>query len=143
MAKKVGLTQGEQKPDSQGRDTGEYGVPAPTCNGLCIHCTFRANGIHQNIQKTHIRYDLHPPKSEDRSSRHAHHSSLARHGLGDRMEEHTGRPCTRDNKDDMVQGTTNERLHTIRMATIDRCRNCDKIDTLQHLTECGDGTIVW
>jgi len=39
---------------------------------------------------------------------------------------------------------TIERLHTIRMATTDRCRNCDKIDTLQHrLTECGDGTIVW
>jgi hypothetical protein len=39
---------------------------------------------------------------------------------------------------------TNERLHRIRIAPTDRCRHCDKKDTLQHrLTECGEGELIW
>jgi hypothetical protein len=39
---------------------------------------------------------------------------------------------------------TNERLHNIRLSTTERCRHCDKTDTLIHrLTECGDGRTTW
>jgi hypothetical protein len=39
---------------------------------------------------------------------------------------------------------TNERLHRICISSTDRCRHCDKQDTLQHrLTECGEGELIW
>ena len=40
--------------------------------------------------------------------------------------------------------STNERLHRIRLAPTDRCRHCDKRDTIQNLfMECLDGTVTW
>jgi hypothetical protein len=39
---------------------------------------------------------------------------------------------------------TNERLQRIRVAPTDRCRHCEKQDTLLHwLTECGEGEQIW
>jgi len=39
---------------------------------------------------------------------------------------------------------TNERLHRIRIAPTDKCRHCDRQDTILHrLTECGDGERIW
>jgi len=39
---------------------------------------------------------------------------------------------------------TNERLHKIRIACAERCRHCDRKDTLRHrFTEWGDGRHQW
>ena len=39
---------------------------------------------------------------------------------------------------------THERLHKIRLAPTDRCKHCEKQDTLpQRLVECGEGIVTW
>jgi len=39
---------------------------------------------------------------------------------------------------------TNDRLHAIRLVESDRCRHCERRDTLVHgLTECNEGTAIW
>ena len=71
---------------------------------LCLHCTTGTNGIKQSMKVAPIRHNSHPLASDEGTSRHAHHTPLARHGLGDRLEELTDGSSTRDNKDDMVPG---------------------------------------
>jgi hypothetical protein len=39
---------------------------------------------------------------------------------------------------------TNVRLHRIKMASTDTCKECGEVDTLLHrLTECGEGKTIW
>lgn len=38
---------------------------------------------------------------------------------------------------------TKEKLHRIKLADTDKCRDCDLIDTLQHRCICGENTKIW
>jgi hypothetical protein len=49
-------------------------------------------------------YDTHPLTRNDRTSGDAHHTSLAKHGLGNRLEELKRSSSTGDNKGDLVPG---------------------------------------
>jgi len=84
----------------------EYRWVWRTCAYLqWIRHTLRKWGKRKSLKayKTYIRHATHPLKSDDRSPRIVHCSSLSRHGLGERLVEYTASPSTQDKKFDMAR----------------------------------------